>query len=70
MIVMLKMNPTEYGCRLQGFPSAPQFAKSRCDVVCLVTGTNCCLRPPELPNRYILIGCCSRETTSADVCLR
>jgi len=70
MIVMLKMNPTEYGCKLQGFPTAPQFAKSWSDVVCLVTGINCGVRPPESPNRYILIGCRSRERTSADVCVK
>jgi len=27
MIVMLKMNPAEYGCKLQGLPTAPQVAK-------------------------------------------
>jgi len=41
MIVMLKMNPAEYGCKLQGFPTSPQVAKSRSDVVCLITGINC-----------------------------
>jgi len=70
MIVMLKMNPAEYGCKLQGFHTAPQEAKSRSDVVCLITGMNCGVRPPESPNRYILIGCCLRERTSADVCLK
>ena len=70
MIVMLMMNPAEYGCKLKWFATAPQVAKSRSDVVCLVTGINCCVRPPEWPNRYILIGCCSRERTSADVCLK
>jgi hypothetical protein len=35
IIVMLKMKPTEYGCKLQGFPTARQFAISRSDVVCL-----------------------------------
>jgi hypothetical protein len=69
MIVMLLMNPAVYGCKLQGFPTAPQVANSRSDVVCLVTGINCGVRPPESPNRYILITCCSRERTSADVCL-
>jgi len=70
MIVMLKMNPAEYGCKLHGFPTAPQFAKSRPDVVCLVPGINCGVRPPESPNRYISIGYCSRERTSADVGLK
>ena len=70
MIVMLKMNPAEYGCKLQGFPTTPQFAKSQSDVVCLVTGIHCSVRPPESPNLYISIGCCSRERTSADVCLK
>jgi len=70
MIVMVKMNPTEYGCKLQGFPTGPQFAKSRSDIVCLVTGMNCGLQPPESPNRWILLGCCSRGRTSTDVCLK
>jgi len=67
---MLKMNPTEYGCKLQGFPTAPQFPKSRSDVVCLVTGINYGVRPPESLDCWILIGCKSRERTSADVCLK
>jgi len=33
MIVMLKMNAAEYGCKLQGFPTAPQVAKSQSDDV-------------------------------------
>jgi len=70
MIVMLKMNPAEYGCKLQGFPTAPRVANSRSDVVRLITGINCGVRPPESPNHNILIGCCSRERTSADVCLK
>ena len=70
MIVMLKMNPTEYGCKWQGFPTATQFAKSRSDDVCLVTGINYGVRPPELLNCWILIGCRSMERTSADVCLK
>jgi len=70
MIITLKMNPAEYGCKLQGFFTALQVAKSRSDVVCLTTGINWGVRPPESPNRYILIGCCSRERTSADVCLQ
>jgi len=70
MIVMLKINPAEFYSMLQGFPTALQFAKSRSDVVWLVTGINCGVRPPESPNRYIFIGCCSRERTSADVCFK
>ena len=70
MIVMLKINPAEYGCKLQGFPTAPQFAKSQSDVFCLVTGINCGVRPPESPNCSILKRCSSRERTSADVCLK
>jgi len=50
MTVMLKMNPTEYGCKLQGFLTTPQFAKSRSDVVCLLTGINWGVKPPESPN--------------------
>jgi len=70
MIVMLKMNPAEYGCKLKGFPTAPQFANSWSDVDCLVTGLNCGVRLPESLNRYLLIGCCSRDWTSGDVCLK
>jgi len=70
MIIMLKMNPAEYGRKLQGFLTAPQVAKSRSDVVCLITGINCGVRPLESPNPYISIGRCSRERTSADVCLK
>ena len=44
MIVMLKMNLTEYGCKLQGFPTALQFEIGRSDVVCLLTGINCGVR--------------------------
>jgi len=55
MIVMLKMNPAEYGCKLQWFPNAPQFEKSWSDVVCFVTGINCGVRPPESLIRYRLI---------------
>jgi len=33
MIVMLKMNPTDYGCQLQGFPTALKIAISQSDVV-------------------------------------
>jgi len=67
---MLTMNPAEYGCKLQGFPTAPQVAKSRSDVLCVITGTNCGVRLPESPNRYILIGCCFRQRMSADDCLK
>jgi hypothetical protein len=70
MIVMRKMNPAVYGCKLQGYPSTPQFAKSWSDDVCLVTGINYGVRQPESPNRYLLIGCCSRVRMSADVCLK
>jgi len=70
MIVILKMNPAEYGCKLQGFPTTLQFVKSRSDVVCLFTEIDCGVRQPESPNRYILIRCCSKERTSADVCLK
>jgi len=69
MTVMLTMNPAEYGCNLQGFPTAPQLAISRSDVVCLVTRINCGVRPPESRNRVKLMGCSSRERMSAHVCL-
>jgi len=50
MIIMLQMNPTEYGCKLQGFPTAPPFAKSRSDGGCLLTAINYGVRRPELLN--------------------
>jgi len=70
MTVMLTMNPAEYGCNLQGFPTSPQLAISRSDVVCLVTWISCGVRPQESPNRVKYIGCSSRERMSADVCLK
>jgi len=70
MIVMLKMNPSEYGSKLQGFPTAPQFAKCWSDVVCFFTGINYGIRPPKSPNCWILIGCRSREMMWADVSLK
>jgi hypothetical protein len=69
MIIILKMNPAEYSCELQGFPSTLQFAISRSDVECLLTGIHCGVQPLESPNCLILIRWCSRERTSADVCL-
>jgi len=70
MTVMLTMNPAEYGCHMQWFPTAPQLAISRSDVVFSVTRINCGVRPPESHNRGKLIGCSLRERTSADVCLK
>ena len=37
---LLKMNHTAYSCRLRWFPTVLQFAASRSDVVCLITGIN------------------------------
>ena len=39
MIVMIKTNPTEYGFKMQGFPTSPQFAISRSNVACLIQGS-------------------------------
>jgi hypothetical protein len=50
MIVILKMNPAEHGCQLQGVPTTLQFAISRSDIGWLFRGINCGVRPPELPN--------------------
>jgi hypothetical protein len=50
MNVMLTMNPAEYGCNMQGVPTAPQLAISRSDVVCLVRRIHCGVRPQESPN--------------------
>jgi len=38
--VLLKINHTEYSCRLQGFPTIPRFAVSLSNVVCLFTSIN------------------------------
>jgi hypothetical protein len=70
VIIMIKMNPTEYGCKLQGFPTAPQFAISRSDVAGLITGINCGVRTPKPLNCWILVRCSASERTSADVCLK
>jgi hypothetical protein len=70
MIVMIKMNPTKQGCKLEGFPTCPQFAISESDVVCLITMINCGVRPPKSPDYLISIGSSSSERTSADVCLK
>jgi hypothetical protein len=50
MTVILTMNPADYGCKLQGFPTTLQFPTSRSDVDCLLTGINCGVRLPELMN--------------------
>jgi hypothetical protein len=39
--ILLKMNPTAYGCKLQAFPTTPQFAICQSDVVFVITGINC-----------------------------
>jgi len=70
MTVMLTMNPAEYGCNLQGFPTTPQLAICRSDVIYLVSWVNCGERLPESPNRAREIGCSSSERKSADVCLK
>jgi hypothetical protein len=70
MTVILAMNPAEYCCALQGFPTAPQCAKSWSDVAGLVTRINLGVRPPELPNRLISMGCSLRERTSDDFRLK
>jgi len=70
MIVILKRNAAESGCKLQGFPTALQFAISRSDVGGLLTGKNSGVRQPKSHDCQILIGYCLRERTSADVCLK
>jgi len=70
MIVIHKMNPAEYSCKLQGFPTAVRLAISRSDVVRLLTGINHGLPQPKLNNCQILIIYCLRGMTSADVCLK
>jgi len=70
MIVILKMNPAEYGCKLQGYSTAPRFALSLSDVVCLSPGINCSVLQPELQDCQIFIAPCLRERMSADVWLK
>jgi len=70
MFVILKMNPAEYGCKMQVFPTAPQCAISRSDVVCLLTGMKCGVRQLKLHDCQIQIGHYSRDRTSAGVCLK
>ena len=38
LLVLFKMNPAAYSCRLQGTPTVPRFAVSRTAVVCFFTG--------------------------------
>jgi hypothetical protein len=70
MIVILKMNPAADSGKLQGFHTAPRCAICRSEVVCLLTGINYAVRPPKSHDCYLYIGHCSRERTSADVCLK
>jgi hypothetical protein len=67
---MLKMHRSEYGCKLQGLPNAPQFGKTLSSDCHLLTGTNYGIQPPKLPNCLILIRCTSRERWSADIWLK
>jgi len=70
MFRILKMKPAAYGRKLQGFPTAPQCAISRSDVVSLLTGINCGARQPKSHDCRKLIVHCTSERTSADVCLK
>jgi len=68
--ISLKLNHAAFDCRLQGFPTIPQFAISRSDVVCLFTRINRGLRQPKSRDCLIYTAYASRERTSGDVCLK
>ena len=70
MFHRLKMNPAAYGRKLQGFPIAPRCPISRSNVVCLGTRINCVVPQPKSHDSQKLIGHCTRERMSADVCLK
>jgi hypothetical protein len=70
MIDILKMNRAAYSGKLLGFPTAPKCAICWSHVVCLLTGINYAVRLPKSHDCYLSIGHCSRERTSADVCLK
>jgi len=55
MIVIIKMIPAEYGRKLQGFRTAPQFKISWSDVVRLLTAINCGVQQLESYYGTILI---------------
>ena len=50
---ILKINPVAYGCKLQGFPTVPQFAISRSDDVCVFTGINWSVWQPKSHDCHI-----------------
>jgi len=70
IILILRMNPAAYGWKLQWFPTAPWFAISRSDVICLIRGIYCGVRQPNLHDCHIWIGHCMREWMSADFCVK
>jgi len=70
MLYILKMNSAAYGRKLQGVSIAPRCAISRPNVVCLLTGINRREQQPKSHDCQTLICHCTKERTSADVCLK
>jgi hypothetical protein len=70
MIFRLKMDPPEYGRKLQGILTSPQFGISWSDVVSLSTGIDYAVPPLESHNCQILTGYGSMKMLSANVCLK
>jgi len=67
MILLLKMNRTEYGSTLQGYPTAPQYAIGRSDVICLLTRMNESVHQVRMEDPQIFMEYCSSERMSDDV---
>jgi hypothetical protein len=70
MFVILKMNHAVPNCKPQAFSPALRCAISQSDVVYLLTGINRGVRQPRSHDFKLYVGHCSRERTSADVCLK
>jgi len=70
MLFILRMNAAEYGCKLQGFPTALECAISPSNVVCLLTGMNWGVQQPQSHECQIQTGYYWRERMSSDVCLK
>jgi len=68
--VLLKRNPTEFSCRLQGFPTYTWFAASRSDVVYLISGIHCSEQRLKSHKWLIYTVHSSMEKTSGDVSLK
>ena len=67
---LIRMNAAVYSCRLQGFPTVPQFAVYRSYVVRLYTGINVDKWQPKYHVCQIYTGHSLTERTSGEVCIK